>query len=276
MKNGGLSTIQKILIGIFVVSTVWWVTIFARGIKDTTENYLFNVPMAVIPIFASIYSFLQAKKYTQHVDAFRAVTYASLALLVWGLGNIIYLYDNFFLHEETPLSTDTNWWYSILIVVFYGLCSLFWIKALIHILSIIKMKKVFAVSIKKLVTFCALLLLCVGMMYFLTSKSITLPNFPHGFFLGVMYVVFDFVVFFELCMLVYILFFYKSSRYLAKCLSLIIFGFMLNYIADIFYISEIKSIYFVGSWIDFCFLCGVTLQSFGLIQFLTDEKHPRL
>ncbi|MCW1948921.1 MAG: hypothetical protein KIH89_000515 [Candidatus Shapirobacteria bacterium] len=255
-----IKAVQRGTIILYSLSVLWWLAIFARGVKETTENYLFNIPMAVIPILAGVYTlfvfFKHKESYTRYLRL--AIIFCSLALVSWGFGNIVYLYFNFHLNNPIPYKQFPD--------IFYAAGSTLWIAGLFFLVSSTGHKKMLYYLGRRAIIFCLVLLCFAETTYIFLADKIEWTNLTKDYYFGAFYTVLDLVVFFQLCALLYLILMRRELRGMQKTLFIFL-GFCFNYVADVAYIIFAKE-FFVASWIDFVFFTGAFFQGLGLLALL--------
>lgn len=87
----------------FVLMTVWWVTIFLSGAKETFQNYLFAASYGIICLWGGFWGFVISKKWGGLSSTLgKAIISLSLGLLAQEFGQLIFSYYNVFLKVEIP------------------------------------------------------------------------------------------------------------------------------------------------------------------------------
>lgn len=259
---------RHILIFIYAVSVVWWITIFARGIKETTENYFFNIPMAAIPMIAGAYGLTQffRNKKTNRTggrDHHFALITGSIALLAWGAGNLVYLYYNLVQEIASPHHSLAN--------VLYNSALLFWILTFVFLFGMIGKKKIVLGGLKRLCVVVIITVLALAMMHVVLVNQFTPPHLPQFLLLNIATLIPEVFIFFEIGMLAYIVIMHSERRIL-NVLFFAIIGFSLHYLADLNYTRYAEQ-YIVGGWIDCIFLTAILFESLCIIA-LTQIQIP--
>jgi hypothetical protein len=101
-----LNTFQKIAIGTYVVVLSLWAFIHITGRvaeNADTVNYWYSFIFGLIPLFGGIVGMFKSRIWggLQSVLG-RAVFFFSLGLALWGFGETIWSYYNFFMSEPAP------------------------------------------------------------------------------------------------------------------------------------------------------------------------------
>lgn len=250
---------QKILIALYLVSALWWLSIFVRGIKETTENYLFGMPMFFIPMSGGLYVLYVLCKNKKKYDLAicKAFFFLAIGLIAWGFGGVVFLYYNLVFNVPVP--------YPSLADIFYVFAVILWTMGLIYFAGTIHKKKFFLKALLRL-SVCILALVIITVCFnALLSNVFVLPH------INTVYVGFDFVTIFLVSFFIYYFSLYKEHSFLKKGIVLFL-GFILNYLADFFYIVFANT-YFVASWIDLLFLTSIFLQTVGTLLLLEFGKN---
>ena len=266
MKSSGwfLTLSTKVLIAIYSVVILWWLSIFFRGIQETTENYAFSLIYSVIPLSWGIIGFLNARRWgglTSLVG--RAVLFLSAGIFAWGIGNLIFAYYNLVLQIPVPYPSLAD-------------AGFF----LIYPLSAIGMSYLFKVtgasfglrskSAKLALLIIPLLLILLSYyLLFIVARGgeISYDGDLLKLFLDIAYPVGDVIVI-TLAAVVYLFSFKYLGGLFRIPVILILIGFISNYIADfLFSYTTTTETYFVGKWVDLFYPTAFLLISLGLNLF---------
>ncbi len=87
----------------FLLQTIWWISIFVSGLKETSQNYLFAATYGLICIWGAGWGFIISKKWGGFSSVLgRSLIFLSLGLLAQEFGQLVFSYYNVFLHVEVP------------------------------------------------------------------------------------------------------------------------------------------------------------------------------
>src|SRR4051812_17446904 len=94
---------QKYLIAVFAIVVVYWVALFVFGSKDGFYNYLFSFLFGLIPLMGGVLGLRGSKMWGWLQSTIgRAIFFLSLGLILWGCGEAVWSYYNFFVGEAAP------------------------------------------------------------------------------------------------------------------------------------------------------------------------------
>lgn len=250
---------QQVILSIFAASSVWWLSIFLRGIQNTAENYLFNVPMALVPIISGVYAiyhvYIHRSEYAS--TALRAVYFCSIALIAWGLGNVVYLYYNLGLGDKSPFLSFSD--------AFYLPSSILRIIGLLYLAIFFSIAKILKNFFRHFFIYLSLSLFCFFLLALLLNVEILNSMFSIEV-IYVLYIVLDLIIFIEVILLAYGVW-VNYVLFGHHVVYLFFFGIIFNYIADIVYMIQANN-FFVASWIDYFFFIGITLQALAVLSLL--------
>ncbi len=95
--------LELIAIVFFVVLSIWWVTIYARGLRDSTENNLFTLTYFWISLLGGVVGLINAKRWGGFKSILgKSFIAFSLGLLGQTFGQICYSFYIYVLQVEVP------------------------------------------------------------------------------------------------------------------------------------------------------------------------------
>lgn len=98
-----LNSAQKICLAFYIILVIFWLVIFSGGVKDGFNNYLYSFLFGLIPFFGGIAAMFSSKTWGGFGSAVgKGVFFVGLGLFLWGTGESIWSYYNFFLNEAAP------------------------------------------------------------------------------------------------------------------------------------------------------------------------------
>jgi hypothetical protein len=98
-----LNGYQKASIGFFIALVVYWTVLFASGLKAGFYNDFFVFLYGLLPLFGGIAAIRGYREWGGLSTILgRAILFLGLGLFLWGAGETVWSYYNFFLHIETP------------------------------------------------------------------------------------------------------------------------------------------------------------------------------
>jgi hypothetical protein len=94
----------KILVAVYLLSIFWWLSLDKNSEVIALSNYLYTFLEGVIPFCSGIYGLFLAKKWGGFSSIIgRSLSFLSLGLISWGVGEIIFAgYYNLLMLVEVP------------------------------------------------------------------------------------------------------------------------------------------------------------------------------
>lgn len=250
-----------VLTVVFLLTVVWWVTIYMRGIVDTSENYWYTLPFTILPFTAGLYV-LKLRSIKEDSLLRKAVILLAIGLLFWGFGNVIYMYYNLVLHVPVPCPSLGE--------VGYGGSYIFWSAGLVLINISLQLERHLKTTVQKILFF-LLPFIFVSVSYYLFFVVNFGGHAPVGesavkFFFDIYYLFADTLQVFLLAVPLYALFAKIVDRRLFVALALVCFGFLAQYIADFaFAYTTFRETYFIANWVDLLYAISIYMLSVSIV-----------
>lgn len=268
-----LNTIQKICLGFYVLLLIFWIALFVTGSKEGFYNYLYSFLFGLVPFFGGIAAMIGSRAWGGMKSAVgKSMFFVGFGLFLWGSGENIWSYYNFFLNEPAPYPSwaDLGFGPSIF---FYCLGAYYLSKATGAKYALKK------TSVKILSVLATLLLL--GFSYYLLiikARDTTLGAlvFSHdNFFKVVLDIAYPFGGFIGLLLAVLISglsFKYLGGRYKSDIYYLLI-GLAVMFVGDysFSYTTTVGS-YYNANWGDLLLTTGLFFMTLGILGFYGAEK----
>lgn len=249
------------LIGfLYLVALVWWVVIFLTGAKDTLQNYLFGVLLAVVPLVGGVFAVTRSRVWGLFASSMgRAVFFLGLGLITWAVGTLIFAYYNLAQSVEVP--------YPSLADAAYIISWPLWAIGIINLSRATGARYGIRQSSGKE------LLLVIPLVVILASYYLLVVVARGGFdfsestafkaFFDLAYPIGD-VIILALATLVYGLSVNYFGGKFKTAIYFILAGFVLNYISDFaFSYTTTLETFYVASWVDLLFLTTMSVLSLG-------------
>ena len=252
---------QVVIVG-FAGMLAWWLFININSYQNTTNNFLYGAVLGLLPVMASLFGFINAKKWGGFSSVMgRATIFLSTGLLMWGLGTLIFAYYNIVLNVEVPYPSIAD--------AFYIVSWPLWAMSMINLSRATGAR----FQLKKISGRLALLiipLIIMGVSYYVLIvvarggiSYLSAGNLVKTFF-DLAYPVGDVVI-----LTIALLIFGLSLNYLGGRFKwpilLLIMGFVMNYFADFaFSYTTTKGTYFVADWVDLIFTITFFLLGLGV------------
>jgi hypothetical protein len=120
-----LNVPQKVCLSFFIILVLFWSTLFFLGIKEGFYNYLYSFLFGLTPLVAGLVAMFRSKIWGGLKSSIgKATFFIGLGIFVWGCGELIWSYYNFFLQEPAPYPSWADLGFAPSIF-FYGLGAAF-------------------------------------------------------------------------------------------------------------------------------------------------------
>ena len=120
---------QKIVLGFLAILFVFWLTLFMTGTTGGFYNYLYSFLFGLTPFFGGIVAMYYSRLWGGWKSAVgKAVFFIGLGIFLWGCGENIWSYYNFFLGVPAPYPSLADLGFAPSIF-FYGLGAIYLSKA---------------------------------------------------------------------------------------------------------------------------------------------------
>ena len=264
------SRVFKAIALIFIVLTVWWLSMFLRGLTEGIENDIFTLSYCVLALLGGIAGWVFSKKWGGFKSTLgKAIMMFSLGLLAQFLGQILYNYYIYVKGIEVPYPSigDAVFFASVLfyIVGAYLLAKVSGIKLSVKSLS----GKLQAVAIPVIILLVSYLVLLKGYEVDWSNKLIVFLDF--GFPIGQ-------AIFVSIAILALMISKDILGGMMRKPIMLLIFALIFQYLADFTFSYQVGTgTWYVGGINDylFCvsyFLMAASLFSIGNMFYKVQES----
>lgn len=262
---------SKFVLVFFSLLCLWWVILQFLNQKDSPLNYWFVFAYGLLPLISGVMGLYISRKWGFFSSVMgRTVMFLSLGLITWGVGETIWSYYILVLGVEVPYPSlaDASF------ILSWPLWSL----------GIINLSKAVGVRFSLRNTGSKLLLLAIPLTvviisYYLLYVIARNSTIDWGseylkLFVDLLYPIWD-VILLTLVLTVYFLSIgFLGGRYRFP-ITLLIMGFVVNYLADLglSYTSTVETFY-NGGFVDLLFTVAMFLLSLGttLLDFPSDNS----
>jgi hypothetical protein len=94
---------QKIVLGYLGALVIYWIALQMSGLKTSHYNFFYSFAFTLVPLFGGLLGMFKAKIWGGLSSALgRAVFFFALGLFLWGCGNMVWAYYNFFQAVAAP------------------------------------------------------------------------------------------------------------------------------------------------------------------------------
>ncbi len=260
-----INTLQKLLIGYFLLVLFFWGFIQFKNYTAGSYNNFYSFSFSLIPLVSGLLSMLGSRTWGGLKSAIgKAVFFVGLGLFLWGSGSMVWSYYNFFLGEPAPYPSLADLGFAPSIF-FYGLGAFYLSKvtgAKFGLKGTVA-KSTVVVSLIVILLFSYYILVTVARGGVLVPGDESLLKivldiaYPLGDFLGLAIAVIVSGLSFK----------YLGGRYTADMISILL-GLGVMFIADaVFSYTTTAGTFYNGNFGDLLLTIGLSLLSFGAIGF---------
>lgn len=259
---------QKFLMISFGVITTLWLYLILTKTKSGNLNYWYSFLFGLVPFFGGLIGMLKARLWGGLKSALgKAIFFISLGLFLWGFGENIWSYYNFFKGVPAPYPSIADIGFAPSIF-FWILGTAYLSKATGALFALRKLKWA------KTFTVIAPLLLLVPSYYIQIKLARSGTLIPQGetalkTVLDIAYPFGDFLAL-TFAAVVSILSYKYFGGFYRRAVVTILAGLGVMYFADsVFSYTTTKGTYYNGDWGDFMLSIGLFLMTFGVLAFAT-------
>ncbi|MBI2314558.1 hypothetical protein HYU93_00640 [Candidatus Daviesbacteria bacterium] len=252
----------KIATVFFVFMTIWWLTIFLPGSKETFQNYLFAATYGLICLWGGSWGLIISKKWGGFSSAIgRAIIFFSLGLLAQEFGQLVFSYYNIFLKIEIPYPSLAD-------VGFFGSIP-FYIFGMAYLAKAAGSKfSLNTITNKLQIVVVPVSMLMISYLLFLKGYEFDFSD-PLKVFLDFGYP-FGEAFYISVAILAYFLSRKLLGGVMKSRILLLIGAFVMQYLADFNFLYQNSQ----GTWVnggygDYIYFLAYFVMTLGLIQFRT-------
>lgn len=256
---------QKVSVVFLAMLFIFWVYLFATNTTTGYYNYLYSFLFGLIPLFSGVVAMFGARTWGGLKTAIgKAVFFIGLGIFLWGCGETIWSYYNFFLNIPAPYPSIADIGFAPSIF-FYGLGTIYLSTATGAKFGL---RSKFA---KMFVILAPLIILAIS-YYTLVSIArggVLVPENETGLkmFLDIIYPLGDFIGLTIAVIVSGLSFKYMGGRYTFDVITILI-GLAVMFAADfIFSYTTTVGTYYNADLGDLVLTVGMFLLSFGVLGF---------
>lgn len=261
-----INKIQKFLVLFLILNLFYWIFLILLGTKDSYWGYLYSFLITIPSMLCGIGIFRSKFWGLFKTNIGKAIFFISAGSLSWGIGNIIWTYYNFIVHESLP--------YPSLADLGFGSAYSFWIAGIIFLAKATGTKFEIKQKPGKLFLLIIPLIIVSISYYFLlfgVNRSYRLETFLKTF-LDLYYPSMDVIIITLATIIFGLSVNFFRGRYRLSIYA-ILFGFGFLYLADsTFSYTTAQNIYFNGNLADFLFTIAFSLLAWGTLSFYLTPK----
>lgn len=260
-SNHGKKT--KIAWSLFSILTIWWILLYASGIRENFHNYLFGAMYGVMALIGGIWGLRISKDWGGSKSVMgKAIIFLSLGLLAQEFGQIVFSYYNIFLNVEVPYPSiaDLGFFINIPLYLYGGILLIKASGGRLSIRSITSQLQAIGIP---------LLMLVVSYYFFLQGyefepSSLLKTFLDFGYPLGqAMYV--------SVAILAYSLSRKMLGGIMKPKILLLIIAFIYQYAADFNFLYQSSTgTWYNGGYGDYLYLLAYFLMTLGILNLSAD------
>jgi hypothetical protein len=246
------------------ICLVWWVVMFVAGQQDQSSNYYFALVFGLLPLFGGAFGIVNSKKWGMLSSVFgRALFFTSAGLVTWGIGQVIFSYYNLFLNVEIPYPSVAD---AVFILSWplwaIGIANLWKASGVKYGLRT-RTGKIILWIIPTLLAFLSYYLLVIvargGSLDFSGNDGLKV-FFDLAYPIGTLVIL-------TMTTLVYGLSQNHLGGMFRRPVYLLLFGFVLNYIADFaFSYTTTLGTFYSANWVDLLFVTTMFILSLAVAR----------
>lgn len=252
----------KVATVFFILMTIWWVSLFVSGAKETSQNYLFGATYGIISLWGGFWGLVISKRWGGFSSTIgRAIILLSLGLLAQEFGQLVFSYYNIFLKVEIPYPSLADFG-------FFGSIP-FYIIGMVHLAKAAGSKFSLNTIVNKLqIVVVPLFMLVVSYLLFLRGYEFDFSD-PLRVFLDFGYP-FGEALYISVAILAYFLSRKILGGVMKSRILFLIGAFVMQYLADFNFLYQNSQ----GTWInggygDYIYFLAYFVMTLGLIQLKT-------
>lgn len=261
---------QKVCLFFLIGLIFFWAFLYDSGSKIGFYNYLYSFLFGLIPLIGGLIAMVDAKIWGYFKSAIgKAVFFIGLGLFLWGSGETIWSYYNFFLGEPAPYPSLADIGFAPSIF-FYGLGAVFLAKA--------TGAKYGFRTIKAKIFVALATVLCLAVSYYVlvdvARGGVLVPPGDESIkaVLDIAYPLGDFLAFLVAVLISGLSFQYFGGRYKGDIISILI-GLVVMFVADsVFSYTTTTGTFYNGSPGDLMLTLGLFFLTFGVLGFCEKPK----
>ena len=254
-----LNRYLQILTVIFLIFTIWWASIYFRGLVDSDENTYFTLSYFILALFGGIAGISFARKWGGFKSTLgSSIWFFTLGLLAQAVGQIFYNSYIYFLGIELPYPSVGD--------VAFFVSVLFYILGAYHLAKISGIK----LSMKSVMGKFQALLIPAGILFI--SYWMFLSGYdPDWSDTAVVFLDFGFpigqAIFVSIAILALLISKEILGGMMRKPIMLVIFALIVQYIADFTFSYEVsRDLWYAGGLNDYLFALAYFAMSLALFS----------
>lgn len=262
-----INRFQALVLLFFGSLVIFWLGLFLTSTKAGFYNYLYSFLFGLMPLFSGAFAMYKSKVWGGLKAAIgKAVFFIGLGIFLWGCGETIWSYYNFFLAEPAPYPSLADLGFAPSIF-FYGLGAFYLSKVTGAKFGLKnKVAKLFAV-----ITVILISIISYYVLVELARGGVLVPpgETPLKIVLDIAYPLGDFLALIIAVLISGLSFKYMGGKYTWDIGSILL-GLGVMFVADsIFSYTTTVGTFYNGNFGDLMLTTGLFFLSFGVLGFST-------
>lgn len=265
-----INKLQIAITGYFILLVIYWIILFVSGLKNSFWNDFYSFSYTLIPLFAGTISLARSKPWgVRGNNIGKGIFFSALGLFVWGIGNLIWAYYNFFQDTAVPYPSWAD--------AGYAPAYICWLISLVYFSFTTGSKFGLYKKIKKLFLLIVPFIIVSCSYYFLlfVIKRTFMTESPIHILFDLYYPSMDIFTLTTSTIILGLSVNFFGGKYRLALFS-ILFSFVSLYLGD-FLFSYLTSInvYYNGGFSDLFFATALYLLSWGTLSFYLTPKRRK-
>jgi len=264
-REATLNLPQKISLSFYIFLLIFWITLFVTKSTEGFYNYFYSFLFGLVPLFGGLMAMFNAKVWGGLKTALgKAIFFIGIGIFLWGCGEMIWSYYNFFLNQPAPYPSLADLGFAPSIF-FYGLGAFYLSKVTGAKFGLRnKVSKIFVIIAPFVI---------LGGSYYLqvivARGGVLVPSgeTPLKTILDIAYPLGDFVALAIATIISGLSFKYMGGKYTLDIASVLL-GLAVMFLGDTaFSYATTAGTYYNGNWGDLLLTTGTFLLTFGVLGF---------
>jgi diguanylate cyclase len=262
---------QRVFLAAFILLTVFWAVLFVSHKNSGNFNYWYSFLFGLVPFFGGLIGMIKSKIWGGLQSTLgKAIFFISLGLFLWGIGENIWSYYNFFKDVPAPYPSIAD--------IGFAPSIFFWILGTYHLSkasgALFSLKKNRWAKVLAIVGPVVLIIPTYYIQIRLARGGTLVPPgetvlkaildiaYPLGDFLALIFAA-----------LVFALSFKYFGGFYRRAIIAVLAGLAVMYCADsVFSYTTTKGTYYNADWGDLLLSTGLFLITFGILAFVVKPK----
>jgi hypothetical protein len=262
---------QNLIAIYFLALAAFWLWLLLTDRKSGDLNYWYSFLFGLIPLIGGVIGVVKAKLWGGLKSTMgKAIFFISFGLLLWGFGECIWSYYNFFQANPAP--------YPSLADIGFAPSIFFWILGTFYLArasgAMFALKKSNGAKVLAILVPLILLVPSYYVQVTLAREGTLIPpgESPLKVILDIAYPLGDFLALVFGALVFSLSFKYFGGLYRRAIISVLI-GLAVMFVADsVFSYTTTKGTYYNADWGDLLLALGLTFMTFGILAFATKPQ----